>query len=139
MKVLALILFALSTVVTAPSVCAHALGAADAAAAADASRHDAAPAHAHHQTGGDAHSHQSHDDPTPSATSPQHDGQESCPDGCSGGAGCDGCVAAMSALPAYSDDEMRAVYFSSALPFAKSRHTERAFAVDPPPPRVAQP
>ncbi|MEO1243326.1 MAG: hypothetical protein AAFX54_15565 [Pseudomonadota bacterium] len=125
MKLLAVIFFTLSTLASAPTVCAHALApqsASDMNASHHGAHEDAAMDIAHHEHDGD------------NRDAGEHSGHDSCPDGCNGGAGCDGCTVAMSAIAAISSDTM-IPDFSVAAPLARSLYLGQTIGIEPPPPR----
>ncbi len=130
MNLLVALLFALSVIVDAPAVCAHALGDIHQMGGSHEMTEAAMHIHSEHPTAHPAHHSEMPSDDLESGH--PHDG---CPEGCKGGLGCDGCAMTSASLRSLED---------SVVPLPTSLHGSgvvadlfgRLSVVEPPPPRT---
>ena len=139
MKLIAIILAAVSMAFSAPGNCAHALGLAQAnqdAASVDADLTDHS---AHQNMPGDDHSihamHSSHEDDSAAQKQVNQEASHSgCTDDCTGGANCDGCAMASAAIVSV-EHIGRSLHVPLNRIFVAHLGIERVAKIDTPPPR----
>ena len=119
--------YALTVLFNGPGPCAHALAGGE---TAQSSMHEIVAGHDHSSMHGNMHDRMQHE----TSQSHQSDHHTGCGEACEGGAGCDGCISAASAIiadkRAFENAPPDSSYVDVSYGFSKTQP-----ALEPPPPR----